>query len=35
MDYVLAESPIYENITQFKVLPPEFDLKHSADTTTL
>ena len=27
MDYGLVESPIYNNITQFKVLPPEYDSK--------
>ena len=29
VDYVLAEISIYKNITQFKVLPPEYDSKHA------
>ena len=29
VDYVLAETSIYENIIQFKVLPPEYDSKHA------
>ena len=35
VDYVLAKSPIYKNMTQFKVLPPVFDSKHTPITTTL
>ena len=34
VDYVLAESPVYQKITQFMVIPPEFNSKDAPITTT-